>query len=93
VTRLELVAWGLLLALLGAGIGFVVFRPWDHHVAISLSGSGATTLGSEVSRDWDGVHLSIGGWLTAEDVPHESAGVKTELRGWGWSRPSGSAGR
>ncbi|HEY4870339.1 MAG TPA: hypothetical protein VIJ03_00425 [Candidatus Dormibacteraeota bacterium] len=23
---------------------------------------------SELSRDWDGVHLSIGGWLTAEDV-------------------------
>ena len=38
---------------------------------------------SELSRDWDGVHLSIGGWLTAEDVPHESDGVKTELRGWG----------
>ena len=37
---------------------------------------------SELSRDWDGVHLSIGGWLTAEDVPYESDGVKTELRGW-----------
>ena len=38
---------------------------------------------SALSRDWDGVHLSIGGWLTAEDVPHDSDGVKTELRGWG----------
>jgi hypothetical protein len=37
---------------------------------------------SKVSRDWDGVHLSVGGWLTAEDVPQESGGVTTELRGW-----------
>ncbi|MDQ6879820.1 MAG: hypothetical protein M3082_19400 [Candidatus Dormibacteraeota bacterium] len=37
---------------------------------------------SELSRYWDGVHLSIGGWLTAEDVPYESNGVTTELRGW-----------
>jgi hypothetical protein len=37
---------------------------------------------SELSRDWDGVHLSVGGWLTAEDVPHQSDGVTTELRGW-----------
>jgi hypothetical protein len=37
---------------------------------------------SRVSRDWDGVHLSVGGWLTAEDAPVESGGVTTELRGW-----------
>ena len=37
---------------------------------------------SALSRDWDGVHLSIGGWLTAEDVPYESGAVITELRGW-----------
>ena len=37
---------------------------------------------SALSRDWDGIHLSIGGWLTAEDVPYESEGVTTELRGW-----------
>lgn len=37
---------------------------------------------SELSHDWDGVHLSVGGWLTAEDVPYESDGVTTELRGW-----------
>ncbi len=37
---------------------------------------------SRVSRDWDGVHLSVGGWLTAEDAPAESGGVTTELRGW-----------
>jgi hypothetical protein len=36
----------------------------------------------DVSRDWDGVRLSTAGWLTAEDVTHESDGVKTELRGW-----------
>jgi Bacterial SH3 domain len=39
VTKRELVAWVLLMALLGVGIGLVVLRPWDHHVAISLSGS------------------------------------------------------
>ncbi len=37
---------------------------------------------SKVSQDWDGVHVSVGGWMTAEDVPYESAGVTTELRGW-----------
>ena len=37
---------------------------------------------SALSRDWDGVHLSIGGWLTAEDVPYQSEGQTTELRGW-----------
>jgi hypothetical protein len=37
---------------------------------------------SALSHDWDGVHLSIGGWLTAEDVPYESDGPTTELRGW-----------
>ena len=37
---------------------------------------------SKVSEEWDGVHLSAGGWLTAEDVPYESGGVTTELRGW-----------
>jgi hypothetical protein len=37
---------------------------------------------SKVSRDWDGVHLSVGGWLTAEDAPQDSGGVMTELRGW-----------
>jgi hypothetical protein len=37
---------------------------------------------SRVSQDWDGVHLSVGGWLTAEDVPFVSDGGTTELRGW-----------
>lgn len=37
---------------------------------------------SKVSEEWDGVHLSAGGWLTAEDVPYQSGGVTTELRGW-----------
>jgi hypothetical protein len=41
-----------------------------------------TTTPHPKTRDWDGVHLSIGGWLTAEDVLYESDGVKTELRGW-----------
>jgi uncharacterized protein YgiM (DUF1202 family) len=39
VTKLELAAWGLVGAVLGAEVGLAVFRPWDHHVALSLSGS------------------------------------------------------
>jgi hypothetical protein len=39
VTKLELAAWGLVIALLGAEVGLAAFRPWDHHVALSLSGS------------------------------------------------------
>lgn len=35
-----------------------------------------------VARDWDGVHLSMAGVMTAEDVPLERDGVVTELRGW-----------
>ena len=37
VTKLALAAWVLVLALLGAEVGLAVFRPWDHHVALSLS--------------------------------------------------------
>jgi len=44
VTKLELAAWGLVLALLGAEVGLAVFRPWDHHVALSLSGSHTSSL-------------------------------------------------
>ena len=36
----------------------------------------------KVAEEWDGVHLSVGGWLTAEDVAYESNGSRTELRGW-----------
>ena len=46
--KLELALWGLVFTLLGAEIGLAVLRPWDHHVALSLSGShtspGATGL-------------------------------------------------
>jgi hypothetical protein len=46
--KLELAAWGLVFVLLGAEVGLAVLRPWDHHVALSLSGShtsaGATEL-------------------------------------------------
>ncbi len=38
---------------------------------------------TKVAEEWDGVHLSVGGWLTAEDVAYESKGGRTELRGWG----------
>jgi hypothetical protein len=37
---------------------------------------------SKVSRDFDAVHLSIGGWLTAQDVALDLDGVRTELRAW-----------
>ena len=37
--KLELAAWGLVFILLGAEIGLAVLRPWDRHVALSLSGS------------------------------------------------------
>jgi hypothetical protein len=39
VTKVALAACGLVIALLGAEVGLAVFRPWDHHVALSLSGS------------------------------------------------------
>ena len=44
MTKLELAAWGLVIALLGAEVGLAVFRPWDHHVALSLSGSHTSSL-------------------------------------------------
>jgi hypothetical protein len=44
MTRLEVAAWGLVLALLGSEVGLAVFRPWDHHVALSLSGSHLSSL-------------------------------------------------
>jgi len=37
---------------------------------------------AKVAADWDGVHLSIGGYLTAEDVTFQRDGATTELRGW-----------
>jgi len=37
MTKLEVAAWGVVLALLGAEVGLAVLRPWDHHVALSLS--------------------------------------------------------
>jgi hypothetical protein len=44
VTKLEVAAWGLVVALLGAEVGLAISRPWDHHVALSLSGSQAASL-------------------------------------------------
>jgi len=44
VPKLELAAWGLVIALLGAEVGLAVFQPWDHHVALSLSGSHTSSL-------------------------------------------------
>jgi uncharacterized protein YgiM (DUF1202 family) len=45
VTKLEVAAWGLVLAVFGAEVGLVVSRPWDHHVALSLSGSQVSSVG------------------------------------------------
>jgi uncharacterized protein YgiM (DUF1202 family) len=44
VTKLEVAAWGLVLAVLGVEVGLVVSRPWDHHVALSLSGAHLSNL-------------------------------------------------
>jgi uncharacterized protein YgiM (DUF1202 family) len=44
VTKLEVAAWGLVVAVLGAEAGLVISRPWDHHVALSLSGSHGSNL-------------------------------------------------
>src|SRR4030088_3431347 len=45
VRKLELAAWGLVIAFLGAEVGLAVFRPWDHHIPLSLSGAHASRLG------------------------------------------------
>jgi hypothetical protein len=37
---------------------------------------------TKVAEDWDGVHMSVAGLLTAEDVLYETGGIWTELRGW-----------
>jgi hypothetical protein len=47
VRKLELAAWGLVTVLLGAEAGLAVFRPWDHHVALSLSGSHTSSIGPD----------------------------------------------
>lgn len=44
MTKLEFALWALVLALFGAGIGLAVFRPWQHAVALTLSGSPSTRL-------------------------------------------------
>lgn len=43
MTKLALAAWGLVIALLGAEVGLAVLRPWDHRVALSLSGTHTST--------------------------------------------------
>ncbi len=35
-----------------------------------------------VARDWDAVHLTLGGLLTAEQVRVDGPGGATELQGW-----------
>src|SRR3984893_1299585 len=49
VKKLELAAWGLVFVLLGAELGLAVLRPWDHHVALSLSGSPTSAGATEVA--------------------------------------------
>ncbi|HEV3461425.1 MAG TPA: SH3 domain-containing protein [Candidatus Dormibacteraeota bacterium] len=45
--KLELAAWGFVFALLGAELGLAVLRPWDDHVALSLSGSHTSAVATE----------------------------------------------
>src|SRR5438874_11516410 len=44
MTKLALATWVLVIALLGGEVGLAVFRPWDHHIALSLSGSHTSSL-------------------------------------------------
>jgi len=66
VTKLELAAWGLVLALLGAEVGLAVLRPWDHHIALSLSGSHTSSLVPANGSPSPGTTPSAGG--TCSDV-------------------------
>ncbi len=66
MAKLELGAWGLVLALLGAEVGLAVFRPWDHHVALSLSGSHTSSLVPANGSPSPTVTPSAGG--TCQDV-------------------------
>lgn len=43
--KLELAAWGLVIAVLGGEVGLVVVRPWEDHVALSLAGSQTSSPG------------------------------------------------
>jgi uncharacterized protein YgiM (DUF1202 family) len=81
VKKLELAAWGLVFVLLGAELGLAVLRPWDHHVALSLSGShtsaGATELVTPsaggkcpdvvVRRTEQGLAIPRSAWIHASD--------------------------
>jgi uncharacterized protein YgiM (DUF1202 family) len=81
VTKLELVAWGLVLALLGAGAGLAVLRPWDRHVAISLSGSQALSpIGSPSAGASKSVTPSAGG-KCQDIVVHKTEQPHTIPRG------------
>lgn len=73
-------AWSALARSYPRGEAGFIFTPTRHRAETAAR---VDPDWSALSRDWDGVHLSIGGWLTAEDVPYESDGMKTELRGWG----------
>ena len=39
---------------------------------------------SLASRQWDAVHLSMGGFLTAQGVEYSAGGTTTKLNGWGF---------
>ncbi|HEV3102901.1 MAG TPA: hypothetical protein VG426_11275 [Candidatus Dormibacteraeota bacterium] len=66
---------------------FEIHSPGDwHRLATTYAG---VSSGREknpdwmlVSRDWDAVHLSVGGLLTAQAVAVESEAGTTTLRGW-----------
>ena len=54
MTKLALAAWGLVIALFGAEVGLAVFRPWDHHVALSLSGTHTSSTSTGVTSSASG---------------------------------------
>lgn len=66
---------------------FEIHSPGDwHRLAVTYAG---VSTGNEtnpdwslVSRDWDAVHLSVGGLLTAQAVTVESEAGRATLRGW-----------
>jgi len=68
-------AWGLVIALFGAEVGLAVSRPWDHHVALSLSGShtlvtpsAGATCPDVVVRKIEQLHtIPRGAWVHASD--------------------------
>lgn len=68
-------------------------RRYPAHTPGGLHGGSLVPDFSLAASDWDGVHLSFGGLLTATHVPVEGPGGRTLLEGWEaeqtvWLNPS-----